>query len=110
MKQLNDYASGARYVGTKVATVDPNSAMMLGIAKRLTPGRHRPSSRREGPRFSPRVFHTGHLDGTITDTLSQYSGRFDGQLSGSTLSGDFRLPQPEGDDQTGVWDAQLQSS
>ncbi|MDB6014143.1 MAG: cytochrome c subfamily [Gammaproteobacteria bacterium] len=37
VKQLNDYASGARYVGTNVATVDPNSAMMLAIAKRLTP-------------------------------------------------------------------------
>jgi cytochrome c553 len=37
VKQLNDYASGARYVGTNVATVDPNSAMMLTIAKRLTP-------------------------------------------------------------------------
>jgi cytochrome c553 len=37
VKQLNDYASGARYVGTNFATVDPNSAMMLTIAKRLTP-------------------------------------------------------------------------
>jgi cytochrome c553 len=37
VKQLNDYASGARYVGTNVATVAPNSAMMLTIAKRLTP-------------------------------------------------------------------------
>ena len=37
VKQLNDYASGARYAGTNVATVDPNSAMMLTIAKRLTP-------------------------------------------------------------------------
>jgi cytochrome c553 len=37
VKQLNDYASGARYVGTNIATVDPNSAMMLTIAKRLTP-------------------------------------------------------------------------
>jgi len=37
VKQLNDYASGARYVGTNVATADPNSAMMLTIAKRLTP-------------------------------------------------------------------------
>jgi cytochrome c553 len=37
VKQLNDYASGARYVGTNVATVNPNSVMMLTIAKRLTP-------------------------------------------------------------------------
>jgi cytochrome c553 len=37
VKQLNDYASGARYTGTNVATVNPNSAMMLTIAKRLTP-------------------------------------------------------------------------
>ena len=37
MKQLNDYASGARYTGTNVATADPNSVMMLTIAKRLTP-------------------------------------------------------------------------
>jgi cytochrome c553 len=37
VNQLNDYASGARYAGTNVATVDPNSAMMLTIAKRLTP-------------------------------------------------------------------------
>lgn len=37
VKQLNDYASGARYVGTNIATVNPNSAMMLTIAKRLTP-------------------------------------------------------------------------
>jgi cytochrome c553 len=37
VKQLTDYASGARYVGTNVATADPNSVMMLTIAKRLTP-------------------------------------------------------------------------
>jgi cytochrome c553 len=37
VKQLNDYASGARYTGTNVASVDPNSVMMLTIAKRLTP-------------------------------------------------------------------------
>ena len=36
MKQLNDYASGARYTGTKVTTADPNSVMMFTIAKRLT--------------------------------------------------------------------------
>ena len=36
-KQLNDYASGGRYTGTKVAQADPNSVMMLTIAKRLTP-------------------------------------------------------------------------
>lgn len=35
-KQLNDYASGARYTGTNVAQADPNSVMMLTIAKRLT--------------------------------------------------------------------------
>jgi cytochrome c553 len=37
VKQLNDYASGARYTGTSVATADPNSVMMTTIAKRLTP-------------------------------------------------------------------------
>ena len=37
VKQLNDYASGARYTGTNVTTVDPNSVMMFTIAKRLTP-------------------------------------------------------------------------
>jgi len=35
-KQLNDYASGARYTGN-AAQADPNSAMMFTIAKRLTP-------------------------------------------------------------------------
>jgi hypothetical protein len=47
----------------------------------------------------------GALDGTITDTLSGLSGRFDGQLAAATLSGDFRLPQEGEDDLTGVWDA-----
>lgn len=37
VKQLNDYATGARYTGTKVASADPNSVMMFTIAKRLTP-------------------------------------------------------------------------
>ena len=37
VKQLNDYASGARYTGTNVAQVNPNSVMMSTIAKRLTP-------------------------------------------------------------------------
>jgi cytochrome c553 len=37
VKQLNDYASGARYTGTNVTQVDPNSVMMSTIAKRLTP-------------------------------------------------------------------------
>ncbi|HEY6481945.1 MAG TPA: cytochrome c4 [Steroidobacteraceae bacterium] len=38
VKQLNDYASGARYAGTKnPAQATPNSIMMLTIAKRLTP-------------------------------------------------------------------------
>ena len=36
VKQLNDYASGARYTGTNVTTADPNSVMMFTIAKRLT--------------------------------------------------------------------------
>lgn len=36
-KQLNDYASGARYTGTNITAADPNSVMMLTIAKRLTP-------------------------------------------------------------------------
>lgn len=47
----------------------------------------------------------GHLDGTISDTLSGFSGNFRGQLSGTTLSGNFRLQQEEGDDLTGIWDA-----
>jgi cytochrome c553 len=37
IKQLNDYASGARYAGADVAHSDPNSVMMLTLAKRLTP-------------------------------------------------------------------------
>jgi len=38
MKQLHDYASGARYAGTKnPASASPNAVMMLTIAKRLTP-------------------------------------------------------------------------
>ena len=38
MKQLHDYASGARYAGAKnPATASPNAVMMLTIAKRLTP-------------------------------------------------------------------------
>jgi cytochrome c553 len=38
MKQLNDYASGARYPGAKnQAAPSRNGAMMLTIAKRLTP-------------------------------------------------------------------------
>jgi cytochrome c553 len=38
-KQLNDYASGARYTGAGANALasDPNSAMMFAIAKRLTP-------------------------------------------------------------------------
>jgi cytochrome c553 len=38
VKQLNDYASGARYTGAKnPAQPSRNGAMMLAIAKRLTP-------------------------------------------------------------------------
>jgi cytochrome c553 len=37
VKQLHDYASGARYTGTNVTAADPNSVMMFTIAKRLTP-------------------------------------------------------------------------
>jgi cytochrome c553 len=37
VKQLNDYASGARYTGTQPAQATPNAAMMFAIAKRLTP-------------------------------------------------------------------------
>jgi len=36
IKQLNDYASGARYTGPDVLKVNPNAAMMLTIAKRLS--------------------------------------------------------------------------
>ena len=37
VKQLNDYASGARYAGGTGPVPDPNAVMMLTIAKRLTP-------------------------------------------------------------------------
>ena len=37
MKQLNDYASGARYSGPNPAAASPNGIMMFTIAKRLTP-------------------------------------------------------------------------
>jgi cytochrome c553 len=37
VKQLNDYASGARYAGTDVLKANPNAAMMLNIAKHLGP-------------------------------------------------------------------------
>jgi cytochrome c553 len=37
VKQLNDYASGARYTGTNAAQASRNGAMMLTLAKRLTP-------------------------------------------------------------------------
>jgi cytochrome c553 len=37
VKQLNDYASGARYSGANAPGGDPNALMMLMIAKRLTP-------------------------------------------------------------------------
>ena len=37
VKQLNDYASGARYTGDNAAQADPNAVMMFTIAKRLTP-------------------------------------------------------------------------
>ena len=37
MKQLNDYASGARYSGGTVPPTDPNAVMMFTIAKQLTP-------------------------------------------------------------------------
>jgi cytochrome c553 len=37
VKQLNDYASGARYSGSNAPAGDPNAVMMLTIAKRLTP-------------------------------------------------------------------------
>jgi cytochrome c553 len=37
VKQLNDYASGARYTGANAPAGDPNAVMMLTIAKRLTP-------------------------------------------------------------------------
>ena len=37
VKQLNDYASGARYSGANAATASRNGVMMLTIAKRLSP-------------------------------------------------------------------------
>ena len=37
VKQLNDYASGARYSGPTAAQADPNAVMMFTIAKRLSP-------------------------------------------------------------------------
>ncbi len=37
VKQLNDYASGARYTGQHPAQATPNAIMMFTIAKRLSP-------------------------------------------------------------------------
>jgi cytochrome c553 len=37
VKQLNDYANGTRYTGPTVLKINPNAAMMLTIAKRLSP-------------------------------------------------------------------------
>jgi cytochrome c553 len=37
VKQLNDYASGARYANASAPASDPNAVMMFSIAKRLTP-------------------------------------------------------------------------
>ena len=37
VKQLNDYASGARYTGPHPEQATPNCQMMLDLAKRLTP-------------------------------------------------------------------------
>lgn len=37
VKQLNDYASGARYTGPKPEQASRNGVMMLTLAKRLTP-------------------------------------------------------------------------
>jgi cytochrome c553 len=36
VKQLNDYASGARYTGPNPAQASRNGVMMLTIAKQLT--------------------------------------------------------------------------
>jgi len=37
VKQLNDYANGARYPGANPPQADPNAVMMLTLAKRMTP-------------------------------------------------------------------------
>jgi cytochrome c553 len=37
VKQLNAYADGTRYTGTATNKTDPDSVMMLTLAKRLTP-------------------------------------------------------------------------
>jgi cytochrome c553 len=37
VKQLKDYASGARYTGAAPPQTDPNAVMMLTLAKRMTP-------------------------------------------------------------------------
>jgi len=37
VKQLNDYASGARYTGARPETASRNGAMMFAIARRLSP-------------------------------------------------------------------------
>ncbi|MBV8975587.1 MAG: cytochrome c4 [Sinobacteraceae bacterium] len=37
VKQLNDYASGARYTGSNPAAASRNGVMMFAIARRLTP-------------------------------------------------------------------------
>jgi hypothetical protein len=54
------------------------------------------------------TFAAGVMDALITDTLAQTSGDFAGQLVGSTLTGDFRMEDPEGgDDIVGLWDGAL---
>jgi len=37
VKQLNDYASGARYAGPNPLQASRNGTMMFTVAKRLTP-------------------------------------------------------------------------
>lgn len=55
------------------------------------------------------TFSGTQLDGLLTETLTQLSGRFDGLLVGAQLAGDFRLPRDAGSDLTGLWDAAPQS-
>lgn len=49
---------------------------------------------------------SGAFTGTVTDSLTQLGGYFDGSLSGTTLFGDFSFDQGLGQpDQLGLWDA-----
>lgn len=49
---------------------------------------------------------SGEFTGTVTDSLTQLGGYFDGNISGTTLFGDFSFDQGLGQpDLLGLWDA-----